>query len=102
MRRARSQAWGGFAALVAIRYRPPAGQWPALLATLAPGGCLLLCSFAVAQHVRHGMPCAFCLDGAALAAELAPSLRLLDWQEWEAGDASRAGSLWSLKQAEGR
>ena len=72
------------------------------MATLAPGGCLLLCSFAVAQHVRHGMPCAFCLDGAALAAELAPSLRLLDWQEWEAGDASLAGSLWSLKQAEGR
>lgn len=85
---------GPFAVLVIVRYRPPPRQWPALLAAMAPGARLLFCSFAMVQHERRGMRAAFCLDRATLAAELAPGLRLLDWQEHEEEGDSLAGSLW--------
>jgi SAM-dependent methyltransferase len=85
---------GPFAALVAIRFRPSPTQWPQLLAALAPGGRLLLCSFGPGQHRARGFPLAYCLERAVLERELAPALRLLRWESFtEAGDALE-GSIW--------
>ena len=61
---------GPFDAAVVIRYRPSAPQWAAIIATLAPGGQVLLCSFGRAQHERHGFPLAFCVERHAMLAEL--------------------------------
>lgn len=85
---------GRFAALVVVRYRPPAAQWRSLLSLLEPSGRLLLCSFATAQHNRHGFPRTFCLDRDELESELALTLRLLDWREWTEGSDHLAGSIW--------
>lgn len=83
-----------FDAMVVIRFRPSADQWAALLDRLRPGGRLLLCSFSRAQHERHAFPLAYCLDQAALSAELTPALRLLRWSGFEEDGAFLAGSLW--------
>jgi SAM-dependent methyltransferase len=90
---------GPFDALVVVRFKPSPGQWGRLLAALRPGGRLLLCSFGLEQHRRHGFPLAFCLERGALEAELVPALRLLDWQGHEEGGTCLEGSLWEKAPA---
>ena len=85
---------GPFAGLVVCRFKPSAGQWATLLAALAPGGRVLLCSFRRAQHERHGFPMEYCLDRAELEAVLGPHLRLLRWEERDEPGALLAGSSW--------
>lgn len=85
---------GPFAALIVVRFRPSPLQWRHLLAALRPGGTLLLCSFGVEQHRRHGFPLAYCLERPALERELAPALRLLRWESFKEADAALEGSLW--------
>ena len=85
---------GTFPLLVAMRFHPSPAQWDRLLAALAPGGRLLLCSFRPAQHAAHGFPLAYCLDRARLEEALQPRLRLLSWQERDEGRDFLAGSVW--------
>lgn len=89
-----------FDALVVIRFRPTPAQWATLLRSLRPSGRLLLCSFGPEQHRRHGFPLAYCLDRAALEAELAPGLQLLRWESFGENGAFLEGSWWT-KQAAG-
>ena len=88
------QGLGPFDALAVLRFKPTPAQWATLLRTLRPGGRLLLCSFGMAQHHRHGFPLAFCLERGEIEAELGSSLRLLDWQSFVENDAFLEGSLW--------
>jgi tellurite methyltransferase len=90
---------GPFEGLVILRFKPSPAQWAALLDVLRPGGRVLLRSFGRGQHGRHGLPLAFCLDRAELAAELEPRLRLLDWRSFEEGGACLEGSLWEKPPA---
>ena len=53
---------GSFDALAVIRFKLARAQWPTLLETLRPGGCLLLCSFGIEQHRRYGFPIELCLQ----------------------------------------
>jgi SAM-dependent methyltransferase len=85
---------GPFAALVVVRFKPSPLQWRHLLAPLRPGGRVLLCSFGLEQHRRHGFPRAFCLERDALVAELSPLLRLRHWESLEEDGDFLEGSLW--------
>jgi SAM-dependent methyltransferase len=93
------QGLGGFAALVVIRFRPNASQWPPLLAALRPGGRLLLCSFGLEHHRRAGFPRAFCLERDALERELGPAMRLLRWDSLCEVSSFLEGSLWETRTA---
>ena len=86
---------GPFDAAVVLRYRPSAPQWAAIIATLAPGGQVLLCSFGWAQHERHGFPLAFCVERHAMQAELGTLLQLERWTSFEQGADFLEGSVWS-------
>jgi tellurite methyltransferase len=92
---------GPFAALVVVRFKPDPARWDRLLGRLAPGGRLLLCSFARAQHERTGFPLAYCLDRGELEALLAPrGLRLLAYEAFEEGGGEALeGSLWERPPA---
>jgi SAM-dependent methyltransferase len=91
------QGLGPFAALIVIRFRPSASQWPPLLAILRPGGRLLLCSFGLEHHERAGFPREFCLERAALERELGSALRLLRWDSLREGSSFLEGSLWERR-----
>src|SRR4051794_2854990 len=93
---------GPFDGLVIVRFKPSAAQWAALAATLRrPGGRVLLCSFGLGQHRRHGFPDGFCLERGELEAGLTPVLRLLRWESFEEGEeedgACLEGSLWERR-----
>ncbi len=87
---------GPFVALVVVRFKPDAARWDRLLGRLAPGGRLLLCSFARAQHARTGFPLAYCLDPAELEAALGArgGLRPLALEAFEDGGEALLGSVW--------
>lgn len=93
------QGLGPFAALVVIRFRPSASQWPPLLAALRPGGRLLLCSFGLEHHRQAGFPRAFCLERTALERELGSAMRLLRWDSFREGSSFLEGSLWERRAA---
>ena len=93
---------GPFAGMIAIRYRPSASQWARLVPLLRPGGRVLLCSFAPAQHRERGFPLAYCLDRPALEAELTGLLALLSWESYQEAGDFLAGSLWQRPQTHGQ
>lgn len=86
---------GPFDAAVVIRYRPSAPQWAAIVATLVPGGQVLLCSFGRAQHEQNGFPLAFCIERQAMQAELGSLLQLERWSSFQQGADFLEGSIWS-------
>ena len=85
---------GTFPLMVAMRFHPSPAQWDRLLAALAPGGRLLLCSFRPAQHAAHGFPLAYCLDRARLEEALGSRLVLQRWQERDEDGDLLAASVW--------
>jgi SAM-dependent methyltransferase len=88
------QGLGPFQSLLVIRYHPTPSQWDRLIAVLAPGGRLLLCSFGLDQHRRHGFPRAFCLVRDELEAMLGDRLALSSWESFAQDDEHLEGSLW--------
>lgn len=90
---------GPFDLVTVLRYRPSARQWPQLAAALRPGGQMLMCSFAPAQHERHGFPLEFCLDRQTLERELASLLQLQEWTELQEDGQILAGSVWLKPRA---
>lgn len=88
---------GSFGGLVVIRFKPSRPQWDRLLHHLQPGGRLLLCSFGLEQHRRHGFNAAFCLDRGELEALLCDRLRLLFWESWSDPSDQLEGSLWERR-----
>ncbi len=92
---------GRFDDLLVVRYRPDEGQWRRLLAHLVPGGRLLLCSFALEDHFRHGTRRAHCLERGALDAALRPRMRLLLRETFVQGGRFLEGSVWEKREEEG-
>lgn len=85
---------GPFTGLAVIRFKPSPPQWDRLLHHLQPGGRLLLCSFGLEQHRRHGFNADFCLDRGELEALLGDRLHLLSWESRAEGSDQLEGSLW--------
>ena len=85
---------GPFASIIVVRFKPSPAQWAAVLATLQPGGRVLLGSFRTAHHAGRGFPLAYCLDRAELVRLLATRLSLLSWRERDEGADLLAASVW--------
>lgn len=75
---------GPFDDLLVIRYNPAPEQWRRLLARLRPGGRILLCSFGIADHERHGTRREHCLRPEVLEEALAGT-RVLRHERFEQG-----------------
>jgi SAM-dependent methyltransferase len=88
---------GPFTALAVILFKPSPLQWDHLLPHLQPGGRLLLCSFGLGQHRRHGFNAAFCLARPELEALLGDRLNLLFWESWSDDTNQLEGSLWKRR-----
>lgn len=89
---------GPFDDLVVIRYNPSDAQWARLLVRLRPGGRILLCGFALADHFRHGTRRAYCLEPERVEAALA-GMRLLVHETFDDRGRALAGFVW--EKAEG-
>lgn len=85
---------GPFADVVVIRYRPSGEQFRRILRVLAPGGRLLICTFAPQDHERHGTRREHCLDPAELERLSAGRLRPLLVETFEQGGRVLTGSVW--------
>ncbi len=85
---------GPFDNLVVVRYRPNRRQWRRLLERLQEGGRLLLCSFAMEDHRRHGTRREHCLDADELRAWFGPSMRLLHREAFVEGGRHLQGFVW--------
>lgn len=88
--------FGSFDDLVVIRYNPTPAQWQRLLARLRPGGRILLCSFSMADHERHGTRLEHCLRPEVLEEALAGT-RVLVHECFAQGDRCLEG--WIREQA---
>lgn len=85
---------GPFADVVVVRYRPSGEQFRRILDVLAPGGRLLICTFAPADHERSGTRREHCLDPAELRLLFAGRLRPLVEETFEQGGRVLTGSVW--------
>ncbi len=85
---------GRFDDLLVVRYRPDRRQWARLLPLLLPGGRLLLCSFGLEDHFRHGTRRAHCLERGDLDAALGADMRLLRHESFTQGGRFLEGFVW--------
>ncbi len=92
---------GRFDDLLVIRYRPDQRQWARLLPLLVPGGRLLLCSFGLEDHFRHGTRREHCLERGELEAALGPDMRLLCQERFTRGGRFLEGFVWEKGEDEG-
>lgn len=92
---------GRFDDLLVVRYRPDRRQWARLLPILVAGGRLLLCSFGLEDHFRHGTRRAHCLERGELDAALGPVMRLLHHESFTRGGRFLEGSVWEKREEEG-
>ncbi len=91
----------GFDDLLVIRYKPSRPQWLRLLDCLRPGGRLVLCSFALEDHLLGGARRERCLVRAELAELFAGRLRLLVWEAFAQDGRQLAGSVWEKEDVRG-
>lgn len=88
---------GPFTGLVVVRYKPSAAQWARLIARLAPGGRVLLCSFGRERARTGGFDPAFCLEEAELRATLEPALACLVYERLGEASDWLEGSIWEKR-----
>jgi SAM-dependent methyltransferase len=91
---------GPFAAIVVVRFKPTATQWARLLAALAPGGRLLICTFG-RERAGRGMCPDYCIDEHELRAALVPPLRLLAYERLGPAADWLEGSVWERAAMDG-
>ncbi|MBY4677406.1 class I SAM-dependent methyltransferase [Marinobacterium arenosum] len=75
----------GFDSILVCRYKPTPALWQQLVERLAPGGVLMLVSFNLLQHQRHGFNARFCLQPQEYL-ELDDRLELLSYRQLQQDD----------------